>query len=117
MVSLIDEQSYTNIGACARNSLTEPFALESTQVARPLKCMPKRNSFNEQTTQCDADSPLLPPSEISLAIQASIAAESADDDCESPTLFRRRGISEGDDNLSINVLNANTQGMILHKLG
>lgn len=118
MVSLVDEQSLTLNGVRACCKLSQPLALEGTQVARPLKRIHKNNSFNEKTTNGDTDSPLLPPSDVCLAMQASLAADTADTDCKSPTLFRRgRGMTEGSDNLSINVLNANTEGMIRHRVG
>ena len=48
----------------------------------------------------------------------ALAASQVDDEPESPTPFRRgRGMTEGTDNLSINVLNANTHGMIKQKVG
>ena len=48
----------------------------------------------------------------------ALGAAQADAECDSPTLFRRgRGMTEGVDNLSINVLNANTHGMIKQKVG
>ena len=89
--------------------------MEGTKVARPLKRLPKNNSFNEQMKNCDPDSLMPPASNVHFALQASLAAETANDECQSPLFLKRnRGMSEGNEDLTINVLNANTEGMIRH---
>jgi len=70
------------------------------RVAAPLQRLPKNNSFNEKDN-----------SAIKQAIQASLAGED-DEDCDSPLLRRGRGMTEGTDEYQINLLNANTHGMI-----
>lgn len=75
-------------------------------MVRPLKRLPKNNSFSEKTSE-EGGSPLF-PSHIKMALAAA-----QNDECPSPSIFRRgRGMTEGVDDLSINVLNANTHGMI-----
>ena len=63
------------------------------------KRIPKNNSFNENSN-----------SGIKAAMRASLAANA--DECDSPQLRRGRGMTEGIDEHQINLLNANTQGMI-----
>ena len=86
--------------------------LEDTKVARPSTKLHKNNSFSEKSN-AEGSSPLFPTD-----IKMALAAAQNTDECQSPTLFRRnRGMTEGADNLSINVLNANTHGMIKQKVG
>ena len=61
------------------------------------KGLTKNNSFDEKTNG------------IKSAMSASLAAT---EDPESPWLRRGRGMTEGTDEYQINVLNANTHGMI-----
>lgn len=50
-------------------------------------------------------------------MMASLAAADEDDECASPLLRRGRGMTEGVDEHQINLLNANTQGMIRQRVG
>ena len=107
MISLVSDGSSQ---IRVRNRPTE--RLEDTKVLNPHKRLPKNNSFSEKSNQ-EGGSPL-----FNSPIKMALAASQNDDECQSPTLFRRRrGMTDGADNLSINVLNANTHGMIKQKVG
>ena len=90
----------------------EPSALMLSNIAAnpskgpAPKRMAKNNSFNEKSN-----------SDVKTAIQASLGATDDGDECASPMLRRGRGMTEGVDEHQINLLNANTQGMIRQRVG
>ena len=94
MISLITpEESDCHHQNCEPKTCDKP-----RQRFAPPGRIPKNNSFNEKSN-----------SDIKAAMQASLAAPQEPD---SPFFRRGRGMTEGADEHQINVLNANTQGMI-----
>lgn len=115
MICLIDEPHKSSKGARARDRPVRK-RLSGLCVVQPLNSLFKQNSFSEKTSKLQGGS------EIKTEMQTALAAcqddENFDSPSRSPTRIRRgRGMTEGVDDLSINVLNANTTGMIQHKIG
>ena len=66
--------------------------------------MTKNNSFDHNDTA------------VKEAMQASLAAPEESGDPDSPFFRRGRGMTEGNDEHQIHLLNSNTQGMIKHQI-